>query len=63
MFVFKCLKAIAFAPPNEAEKCFQALVNSDIWDHRLDEFCNNYFRVSLDTYLILTFITIYYIFM
>ena len=44
MFCFKCIKAIAFCPPEDMESFFQAFTQCDIWDSRLDEFCNNYFR-------------------
>ena len=46
MFCFKCLKAIFYAPIDEMEGLFQTLVKSQIWDHRLDEYCNKYFLVS-----------------
>ena len=46
MFLFKCIKAVAFCPPDEMLINFNALTKSSIWDHRLDDFCNLYFIVS-----------------
>ena len=46
MFLFKCIKAVAFCPLDEMLINFNALTNSSIWDHRLDDFCNLYFIVS-----------------
>ena len=45
MFLFKCIKAIFFSPIEEMITDFEALRRSNLWDSRLDEFCDRYLIV------------------
>ena len=45
MFLFKCIKAIFFSPIEEMIADFEALRRSNLWDSRLDEFCDRYLIV------------------
>ena len=42
----KSLRALAFVPVEEVEACYLAIINSTLYDSRLDDFLEKYFIVS-----------------
>ena len=43
----KLFRAIPFGPPEEARNLFAAIINSELWDDRLQHFAEVYYQVSL----------------